>query len=106
MAARGYFAHTNPDGLGPNALVRQAGYVLPSYYSTEPAANNIESIAAGPATPEAVLQLLLGSEAHRTHVLGLHDFYAAQVEYGIGYVNAPGSKYGHYWVILTAQPGP
>ena len=105
MAARGYFGHTNPDGLGPNALVRQAGYVLPSYYGTEPTANNIESIAAGPSTPEAVLQLLLNSEAHRTHILGLHEFYAAQVEYGIGYVAAPGTKYGHYWVILTAQPG-
>jgi uncharacterized protein YkwD len=106
MAARGYFGHTNPDGLGPNALVRQAGYLLPSYYGTEPTANNIESIAAGPSTAEGVLQLLLNSEAHRTHILGLHEFYAAQVEYGIGYVAAPGSKYGHYWVIITAQPGP
>lgn len=106
MAARGYFGHTNPEGLGPNALVRWAGYVLPSYYGTEPSANNIESIAAGPTTAEGVFQLLLGSEAHRTHILGLHEFYAAQVEYGIGYVDAPGSKYEHYWVILTAQPGP
>jgi uncharacterized protein YkwD len=106
MAARGYFAHTNPDGVGPNALVREAGYVLPAYYGSEPDANNVESIAGGPSTPEAVLDLLLNSAGHRTHILGLHEFYAAQIDYGIGYVAAPGSRYGHYWVILTAQPGP
>src|SRR2546422_10479588 len=26
MAKRRYFAHVNPDGLGPNSLVRAAGY--------------------------------------------------------------------------------
>ena len=106
MAARGYFGHTNPDGWGPNALVRQAGYLLPSYYGVAPDTNNIESIGAGPATADEVWQLFLNSAAHRAHLLGLTSFYAEQVEYGIGYVAAPGTTYGHYWVIITARPGP
>lgn len=102
MAARDYFAHTTPDGLGPNYLVRQAGYELPSRYSTTKRANNIESIGAGYPTAEGVWQALLDSPTHRTHLLAEYPFYAGQVEYGIGY--AEGGHYGHYWVIITAKP--
>ena len=28
MANRGYFDHVNPDGVGPNSLMRSAGYPL------------------------------------------------------------------------------
>src|SRR6185369_16155823 len=34
MAKRNYFDHVNPDGNGPNYLVRQTGYQLPSFWST------------------------------------------------------------------------
>ena len=106
MAQRGYMSHTNPDGQGPNYLVRQAGYVLPAYYSQALDANNIESIAAGQATATQTWAAWLGSPAHRTHVLGTDPFYAAQVDYGVGYVYKADSPYGHYWVVITAQPGP
>jgi hypothetical protein len=35
-----------------------------------------------------------------------HRLVLGEINYGIGYVDAPGSQYGHYWVIITAQPGP
>jgi uncharacterized protein YkwD len=106
MADRGYFSHTNPDGYGPNYLVQQAGYILPAYYDQSPDGNNIESIAGGYPTAEAAWAGWMGSEGHRTHLLGLDPFWAEQIEYGIGYVYEPGSDYGHYWVVITAKQGP
>jgi len=47
MANRGYFDHVNPDGIGPNYLVEQAGYRLPDWWGDHPSANYIEYIAAG-----------------------------------------------------------
>ena len=43
MAKRRYFAHTNPDGKGPNYMVKQAGYSLPAGYDQSADGNNIES---------------------------------------------------------------
>lgn len=106
MAQRDYFGHTNPDGFGPNYLVRQTGYRLPAYYNPAPEANNIESIGGGYTTSEEAWQGWMNSPGHRTHLLGLHPFYAEQIEYGIGYAYAPASSWGHYWVVITAKPGP
>lgn len=106
MAQRGYFSHTTPEGYGPNYLVQQAGYVLPSYYSTALDANNIESIAAGYPTAAVTWQQWMGSTPHRTQLLGLSSFFADQTQYGIGYAYNPNSPYQHYWVVITAKPGP
>jgi len=106
MARRHYFSHVNPDGFGPNYLVLQAGYVLPSFYSTALDANNIESIAAGYSTAEAAWQGWMSSDVHREHLLGLSSFFAEQIEYGIGYAYDPASPWDHYWVVITAKPGP
>lgn len=106
MAQRNYFSHTNPEGYGPNYLVTQAGYVLPWYYGTAFDANNIESIAAGNSTASATWQQWMNSPGHRTHLLGLNSFYAEQIQYGIGYAANPSSQYRHYWVVITAKPGP
>ena len=102
MALRGYFSHTNPDGEGPNLLVRRAGYSLPSWYSTSRNANNIESIGGGHTSANAVWQGWLNSSAHRTHLLGENDFYASQEAYGIGYYFNPDSPLKHYWVFISA----
>ncbi len=104
MVNRLYFSHTNPDGFGPNYLVTQAGYVLPVYYETGLTANNVESIAAGNPTAALTWAQWMGSPGHRTHLLGTVPFFAEQIEYGIGY--ASGGIYGHYWVVITAKPGP
>lgn len=105
MARRHYFNHTNPDGFGPNYLATQAGFRLPSYYSRESDGNNIESIAAGVASPADVWSVWMASDAHRSHLLADNGFYREQTEIGVGYFNDPTSEYGHYWVILTAKAG-
>lgn len=106
MATRDYFAHVNPDGYGPNYLVKQAGYPLPRYYPLQENSNSIESIAGGYSTPGEMWEGLLSSSAHRPHILGQHQFYAEQVEVGIGHVYISDSDFGHYWVIISAKPGP
>jgi hypothetical protein len=104
MGKRNYFSHTNPDGYGPNYLVRQAGYQLPSWWPSDPTANYIESIAGGYPTAEEAWQAWLNSPGHRRHVLGKNDFWAEQTNYGIGYAYVAGSTYRHYWVFITAPP--
>ncbi len=103
MARRGYFDHTNPDGLTPNRLVLNAGYVLPKYYPQD--GNTIESIAGGTTTPAETWRALMDSPGHRMHIVAEDSFYAKQVDFGVGYVYVPNSQYKHYWVIITAEPG-
>lgn len=102
MAVRNYFGHTNPDGIGPNALVRSAGYRLPSFYASSQDGNNIESIAAGYPTAQDAFNGWMNSSGHRTQVLGEIDFYKDQVEIGVGYYYDANSDYKHYWVFLSA----
>ena len=106
MAERGYFGHVNPDGIGPNFLVIQAGYPLPESYNLARSGNNIESIAAGFGTAESVWEGWMGSSKHKTHLMGEHAFFQQQHDYGIGYYHDANSDYRHYWVVLTARPGP
>ena len=106
MAARGYFGHVTPEGKGANTLVREAGYPLPAYYGQSLGANNVESIAGGFQTVDEVMAGWLASGEHRDHLLGLHSFFASQVDYGIGYAYQAGSPLEHYWVVITAEPGP
>jgi uncharacterized protein YkwD len=116
MGQRNYFSHVTPEGYGPNYLVRQAGYPLPTWYSQAVSANNIESIAyyAATVTPDwrvvvdEVWQGWMDSPPHRDHLLGATDFYAAQTEFGIGYANVPDERWAYrsYWVVIIAQRGP
>lgn len=100
MAQHNFFSHTNLEGHGPNWRIRQAGYVLPSYYPAE--GNNVESIAGGQATAKLALDGWLHSPSHIVHVLGQLDFYRAQTQVGAGYAYKHGTTYGHYWVFLSA----
>lgn len=104
MADRMYFSHTDPDGFGENYWVRKAGYVLPDYYGTTPEANNIESIGAGYGDAKSVWSAWMASNGHRSHLLGEHDFYREQYEYGIGFAHKENGSFGYYWVILIAKP--
>lgn len=104
LGNRNYFSHVNPEGNGPNFLVRQAGYQLPSWWSTDPAHNYIESIAGGYPTAESAWNAWLKSSGHRRHVLAENDFWAEQTNFGIGYAFVSNSKYCHYWVFLSAPP--
>ncbi len=102
MATRNYVAHTDPDGNGPNALVWNAGYLLPDWYPNSGTANNIESIGAGYETPQAVFNAWMNSKYHRIHVLATDSFYASQHQVAIGHYYDPNSTYKHYWVFLSA----
>lgn len=87
------------DGVSANRnLVNHrydAGYALD--------ANYVESYACGPQTPVAALDAWLGSPGHRSHVLGLTDWYAGQVFAGVGTaVSASGRN--DIWVFVTAHP--
>ncbi len=106
MGRRAYFAHVNPDGQGPNYLVRQAGYVLPASYSQEMNGNNIESIGAGSADADGMWGAWIVSEKHSTHLLGKTNFFAEQIHYGIGFAQVPGSPYQYYWVFVSAPASP
>ena len=90
----------NPDGLGANFFVRNAGYALPSFYSTKKAGNNIASTAAGQSTAQDVWSTI----GNKMHLLGTQEFYAEQTEVGIGYAYNKDAEYQHYWIILTAPP--
>jgi uncharacterized protein YkwD len=47
MAARHFYAHINPDGVGPNGRILATPYDLNSAYGTDPSMNYSENIAAG-----------------------------------------------------------
>lgn len=106
MAHRHYYSHTTPEGVGPNFLVRQAGYKLPASYNTAPAANNIESIDAGYGDAASTWNVWMGSPDHRHHLLAEDSFYVNQTSVGIGFASDPNSDWQYYWVVITAPPQP
>jgi uncharacterized protein YkwD len=81
MAARGFFSHTNPDGLDPFERMRAAGYngrIMG------------ENIAAGFTTADAVMNAWMNSSGHRANILN-----CAFQEIGVG--KATGGSFGTYW---------
>ena len=103
MGTRRFFRHVNPDGLGPNRLVERAGYRLPSSYNRSRRGNNVEVIAAGHDRAEEAWEAWLRSRSHRPHVVGSSDFFREQSDYGVGFASVPGSRYGTYWVLISAR---
>ncbi|MCB9793146.1 MAG: hypothetical protein H6741_10510 [Alphaproteobacteria bacterium] len=110
MLARRFFAHVNPDGLGPNDRLRAAGFPLSRTvrvegrtwkYSAAAGANQVEAIqrslrsGLGRAQPEPDSQLALAVDSlivdrcvpdrgHRRHLLGLSPLNAGDRELGVG----------------------
>lgn len=86
-----YFNHSTYDRVGGNLqFVCDFGTRVGSHY---PQWNRIgENIAAGYATPQAVMNAWLNSTGHRTNIENT-DYR----EMGVGY-DAPGGVYGRYWV--------
>jgi uncharacterized protein YkwD len=60
MAVRGFFSHTNPDGLGPSERISAAGI---------PWSALGENIAQGQGTPTHVMSSWMGSSGHRANIL-------------------------------------
>ena len=105
MAHEGWVGHTDPQGHGPNWLVRACGYVLPDGYDKEADANNIESLGyGGTGTVIQMWDTFMRSSAHRTHILGLLAYFAQQTHVGIGYCGLESSEQKHYWCVLSVPP--
>jgi hypothetical protein len=91
MITRGYFGHTDPDGIGPNRHAVESGYALARMYGRNKDDNNIESISAGRETVGAALASLIidaktPSLGHRKHLLGMTSFQAEAREAGVGFL--------------------
>lgn len=96
MQRNRYFSHKDMQGFYANHWVTVYGCKLPSFYP--PNDNNVESIALNYVSAREAWNNLLLSDAHKTHILGLHPFYEAQNTYGIGYSDG---DWGKVYVILT-----
>ena len=109
MAARGYFDHVTPDGVGPNYFINEGGYALRADWLNKIDANNFESIGANhPTAVDGVKAFIIGKGSpgfmHRLHVLGMNDWYGSLVDIGIGFVNVDGgSPYKTYLCVLIAK---
>ena len=90
MAAHDYFSHAGRDGSTPAARVTRAGYRWRAAG---------ENIAAGPPTPEAVMNGWLASPEHCANLMS-----ADYTEMGVAYAVNPNSASGIYWVQEFAAP--
>ena len=97
LAGGGYWAHCDPAGVCPNTVARQAGCPLPSNYGN---GNQIESLVAGPSVVEIAYAAVTSSADHARHLFGQNEFFRGQADYGIAVLNAPGSVWGVYYVIM------
>jgi uncharacterized protein YkwD len=88
MAARNFFDHNNPDGKSPFDRMTAAGY---RYRMAA------ENIAAGYATPQAVVDGWMNSPGHRANILN-----CGLTQIGVGY--ATGGSYRTYWTEDFATP--
>ena len=78
-----HFSHDRPDGKSCFTVLRNRNRTLG------------ENIAAGNATPEAVVDQWMHAPGHRANILN-KDFK----ELGVGYYYKKGSEYGHYWIQM------
>ena len=90
MVRNNFFSHTGSNGSTLVTRVGAAGYA----YSFAG-----ENIAAGGATPAQTIQQWMNSPGHRQNLLS-RNF----TQIGFGYVSAPSTAYGHYWVQVFGTP--
>jgi hypothetical protein len=83
MSDQNYFSHTSQDGREFYERIASAGYDY---------RNCGENIAAGYATPEAVVDGWMNSDGHRANILD-PDY----CDIGVGYAAVAGNLYHHYW---------
>lgn len=104
QALQGWDGHVDPNGNGPNNYCRRLGYRLPGWYP-DGDANNIESLChGGMGKVEGAWAAWMGSPHHKTHILALDNFYAAQTQIGVGFYALPTSVKKFYWAIISCPP--
>lgn len=102
LIASGLWSHCDPNGDEcPNEVARNAGCKLPDEYAVR--GNNIESLVAGVADAQIAFNALANSKSHSDHLFGRGSFFRVQDRVGITMVNAPGSAFTFYWVILISR---
>lgn len=88
MAQQDFFNHTGADGSRFTDRIRATGFLITGA--------SAENIAAGSATPEAVVQQWMNSSGHRANILN-----PALTQLGVGHyflANDTGNvNYNHYW---------
>ena len=82
------FSHTRPDGRSCFSILKDNNY---SYRAVG------ENIAAGQATPAAVVDGWMHSEGHRANIMN-PDY----TKIGVGYYYSASADYRHYWTQLFA----
>ncbi|MFD1186284.1 CAP domain-containing protein [Pontibacter rugosus] len=107
MARNNYFGHVDKKGKGMNYYLWQANYPLPEYFSKDPRANNVESIAANTESPLVFIRQLIEDQGvpnlgHRKHLLSLNKESDPATHIGIGIAYNPNSKYKYYCSIIIA----
>ena len=83
MGLNDYFDHIGLDGSTPGDRITEAGYSWNTYG---------ENIAAGYATPAAVVAGWMASPGHRANILNPNF-----CDIGVGYAYVASSTYGRYW---------
>jgi uncharacterized protein YkwD len=91
MASHNRFEHTGSDGSTPSQRISQAGYKWRAV---------AENIAAGPTTPEEVVNGWLKSPGHCVNIMS-----PAYTQMGIAYAVDEKSEAGIYWSQEFATPG-
>jgi len=94
MALNDFFSHTGSDGSTPWERIQATGY----QYSWA-----AENIAAGYATPEAVMAAWMNSDGHRDNIL---DCNLEEIGVGYYYLDDDGGSapFHHYWTQVFATP--
>ncbi|AKF83562.1 membrane protein [Myxococcus fulvus 124B02] len=90
MGVNNFMSHTGSDGSTPWQRMTAAGY---SYRRAA------ENVAAGYATPTAVVNGWMASSGHCVNIMN-----PQLVHIGVGYYNAPSSTYKHYWTQAFGSP--
>lgn len=90
-------------GGSPNSNLSKANYKLPDYYGTDFNSNQVEAIAGGYSEALEVWNAFKRSDAHRTHLLGDHEFYLEQDEIGVAFFADNESRHIEYWVVYLTK---
>jgi uncharacterized protein YkwD len=89
MAARNYFAHTNPEGLTPSDRAKAAGY----------GGSAGENIAAGQRSMDDAMAAWLKSPGHCSNIMS-----PRYQDYAIGCATNQSSQYTIYWTQSFGVP--
>ncbi len=116
MATHNYFGHVDKNGYGMNYYINKAGYQLDAYMLKDKKANFFESINAGADNGiDGIKDLIIDKgtpgHGHRTHLLGISDFYANLTDIGIGFARVAegadkekgGDTYATYLSVVIAK---